>query len=151
MRARADGLTAGDVQIVADPIERVKNMAPRLFREGSFDPFQTALTLIAEAVLGGSGRVALERRARWWVVAGERDWLAGDEGLSSFRTTTFYREGEHEWLSYEVALTAFAADVVTAAAGRVDVVKGARDEVLDEALAAHRAAGRVVAFRAPPP
>jgi hypothetical protein len=92
-------------------------------------------------------RLALERRGGWWLLWSKRDWLETADQARVFRAIVHNPRGGRNNMYFEVLLSAFAQDVVTAVHGAVDVVKGSLDAELEPALQQLGDAGRVVAFR----
>lgn len=135
-----------DLRILADPIEGVRRLAGHFFSRGAFDPAEVVARLTFEALVCGVRSLVIERAERWWIIRGDADWLTEPDKLRSFYQIVSYAQGGDNSTRSEVLLNAFASDVVTASGGGVDVIKGTSDATIDEYLALHRDAGRVVAF-----
>jgi hypothetical protein len=137
-----------NIQII-DPIAWVKASQSRFFPDGTFDVIRLLAYVMADVIVLGGGDCRIARRAAWWFVASDADWLAQEIPLRELfqRVVPAPAHGEHS-LRAEVLLTAYAQDVYTAKDDDEFIVKGVAPD-RDSFHAIMHPGDRLVAFRVP--
>ena len=134
-----------------DPVEHIRNHPELYLPGGRADAAFLAKRLADDARLLGAARVEWSHDECWWWVAADRDWMDAEAAVpmrdAFVRIVPFPEAGANSMRS-EVLLTAFAEQVVTAADGVRECVKG---DVADAdpvwRLLPSSGWARVVAFR----
>jgi hypothetical protein len=140
-------MTQSDDELkIVDPKDVMRRLEGTIFWAHRFSPAEAVAHLVQECLLGGAAAVAVRHEADWWLVGADIDWLAGDAD-AAFQRVVSYPEAGPNSMRYEIALTAFADDVLTALDGSIVWVQGERESFPFSADDLRRLGRRVVVFR----
>jgi hypothetical protein len=110
-----------------NPVEHIRGHPDLYLPGGRADATLLASRLAGDALLLGAGRVELSHDGCWWWVAADRDWMGVNPSVpvreAFIRVIPFPEAGVNSMRS-EILLTAFAEQVVTAADGARECIKG---------------------------
>jgi hypothetical protein len=141
-----------DVQILDDPIGFIRKRPGMFVRSQPVSGAELAANIVGDALLLTSGHVTAFRKAAWWVIASDIDWIASQSSPSVedyfSRIVPLPQAGPNS-MRGEVLLVAFARDVVSQGEDGRHVVTGdisMHDEVWD-ILNSDPKWKRVIAFR----
>ena len=131
---------------VVDPMEVMRRLERTTHWGGRFSAGEAVAHIVQECLLGRAATVSVRHVSDWWVVGADVDWLAQD-GDVAFRRIVSYPEAGSNSMRYEVALAAFAEDVLTAFDGAVTRIKGECRSFPFSTDDVRELGRRVVAFR----
>jgi hypothetical protein len=124
-----------------DPVNWVAEHPAMFFPSGNFEARLAAALVVQEALLSGASDVTVRRDAEWWVIESSHDWLPAPLDSDAFHGVIPFPEAGPNSCRFEILLTAFASDVVTASQAGATAIKGVMSAAFE------RPRGRVVAFR----
>jgi hypothetical protein len=134
-----------------EPLDAVRRLERRIFRNGHFDPIEATAFVIEAAMRCGVRAVAIERVDDWVLVYSEDDWLreaGSDVSEAAFHRISSYPAGGDNSMRPEVLLTAFTDAVLTIRETVITEIKGSP---MADLLKRHPEIGslgrRVVGFR----
>lgn len=113
--------------VVRGPLESVRALENRFFRNGTFEVHILIGLIVEEAILMGAADVLVRRLEDWWWLASSLDWLTeGDRDVSkhAFDRIQSYPQGGPNSMRPEVLATAFCRDVVTITSSGPTVIAG---------------------------
>lgn len=109
------------------PIEAVRKLEHRFFRNGPFEVHILIGLIVEEAVLMGAADVLVRRLEDWWWLASSLDWLTEDDrdvSKHAFERVQSFPQGGVNSMRPEVLASAFCRDVVTIASSGPTVIAG---------------------------
>lgn len=110
-----------------DPLETVRALENRFFRDGPFAVHILIGLIVEEAILMGAADVSVRRLGDWWWLGSSLDWLNEDDrGVSkqAFQRIESYPQGGPNSMRPEVLASAFCRDVVTITQSGTIVIAG---------------------------
>lgn len=119
------------IQVLDDAISYIRSRKEQFIRVYPVHGYELASNLVSDALMVSKGRVTAFRNDKWWIVASDDDWLAGQNAIDVpgmfYRIIPLPQAGQNSMRS-EVLLTAFAQDVITFSPEGVSKIKGSVPE-----------------------